>query len=144
VMATCFPCITYGKNKSRLKYLQEHGEPHPSGGNTCTGDCWLHCCLSSFLPCCGWILQVRLSSHPSKYLVANSLYLIQLESRNQIRNRYSVDGGCGSDCVSSFFCSPCALTQEHQEMQEEEQLLMRTMGPNVKSSVKRSFEGRRP
>ena len=40
--------------------------------------------------------------------------------RNNIRNRYNLDGDGVSDCASHICCSPCSLTQESREIELEE------------------------
>ena len=35
----CCSCFSYGKNMSRLKYLQANGHPHPKGGEMVNSDC---------------------------------------------------------------------------------------------------------
>ncbi|KLO16140.1 hypothetical protein SCHPADRAFT_901814 [Schizopora paradoxa] len=101
--ATWCPCIAYGKIKSRVAHLERNNYPHPSGGDICTTDCWLHGCLSSFCAL-GWVLQIGL--------------------RSSIRNRYRI-GGCGGcgDCWCSMCCTPCSLAQESLELELEEHAL---------------------
>ncbi|THU79572.1 PLAC8-domain-containing protein [Dendrothele bispora CBS 962.96] len=101
------PCIVYGENSSRIEHLAQNGVPHPKGGDACGGDCWLHCCLTSFLGV-GWILQIP--------------------GRSRIRSRYSIDGGCFTDCCTVFWCNPCSLTQEHREIQLEERSILQANG----------------
>ncbi|KAI0279927.1 PLAC8 family-domain-containing protein [Russula aff. rugulosa BPL654] len=97
-MSCWCPCIVFGKNKQRLRNLNTHGTPLPGGGSACDGDCCLYCGLGF----CGlgWVLQIG--------------------SRGEVRDRYSIDGGACSDCCCSFWCGPCALTQERREIESEE------------------------
>ncbi|TFK23010.1 PLAC8-domain-containing protein [Coprinopsis marcescibilis] len=99
IVACCFPCITYGKNKNRFKHLSAKGVPHPDGGGCCTGDCCIHFIVAS----CGIAC------------------LLQCMSRGETRTRYNIKGsGCG-DCCTACFCTPCDLVQESREIELEEQ-----------------------
>lgn len=95
--------MVYGQNKRRYEHLKDHGIPDPEAGGSCGGDCWVHCLLTSFTGF-GWILQIPL--------------------RGSVRNRYSIQGGTFGDCCSSFWCNPCALTQESREIELEEKSVM--------------------
>ena len=57
IIATCFPCITYGRVKRRYEHLNNKGYPDPDQGGIVSSDCLIHACLTS----CGvgWILQVN-------------------------------------------------------------------------------------
>jgi len=104
-LATFCPCVVYSTVKSRLSFLERNNYPHPSGGECCTSDCFVHGLLTSLCGV-GWVMQIGL--------------------RSSIRDRYRVDGnGCG-DCMCSWCCTPCSLAQESLEVQEEEQALMGT------------------
>ncbi|KAG8858124.1 hypothetical protein FRB91_010341 [Serendipita sp. 411] len=98
-IASWCPCIVYSQNRSRYEHLEQRGYPHPSGGDACSSDCFLHGLLTG---CCGlgWVLQIG--------------------NRERIRNRYKIDGGCFGDCMASLCCNPCALTQEARELELEE------------------------
>ncbi|KAF9254243.1 PLAC8-domain-containing protein [Marasmius fiardii PR-910] len=100
-LAWCCPCIVYGKNKKRFAALQSGRRPDRDVGG-CNGDCWLHCCLTSFG--WGWVLQAS--------------------TRSDIRARYNISGGCCGDCCTALCCTPCELAQEHIELELEE----RSMG----------------
>jgi hypothetical protein len=54
--ATFCPCIIYGQNKQRLRYLQKRGRPLPGGGDTFSQDCRVYCCMA--VPCFYWAFQV--------------------------------------------------------------------------------------
>ena len=48
---------------------------------------------------------------------------IQIGTRADIRERYSIRGGAigdRKDCLVSFFCPSCSLTQERREIELEE------------------------
>lgn len=115
VCFACFcPCIVHGKNKQRLSYLTEHGQPDHDGGSCCSGSCFAHCLLSS----CGLsgFLQVRSSLihdvGPDDY--------VQCSNRGDTRSRYGIDGGGCGDCCAAFCCAPCDLTQVSREIELEE------------------------
>ncbi|KAI4522511.1 PLAC8-domain-containing protein [Schizophyllum commune Loenen D] len=97
----CFcPCIVYGHNQRRYHHLRRHGLPDSEFITSCGGrGCWIHCLLTSFVGC-GWILQIPL--------------------RRRVRRRYLIRGNILSDCCTSFWCNPCALTQEALELGLEE------------------------
>ena len=60
-LLACFcPCIVYSKVKGRHDHLESTGRPHPSGGESLSGDCCVHCTLTSVFGM-GWVLQVRQS-----------------------------------------------------------------------------------
>ncbi|KAK7457208.1 hypothetical protein VKT23_010508 [Stygiomarasmius scandens] len=106
-MACWCPCIVYGENMTRLEHLTTQGTPHPEGGDSCGGDTWLHCCLTTWFGA-GWCLQIP--------------------GRSKVRSRYSIDGGFCTDCCTICWCTPCALTQEHLEIQLEERSFQDGMG----------------
>jgi Cys-rich protein (TIGR01571 family) len=104
------PCITYGKNVTRYRHLRDTNQPHPSGGDGCGSDCWIHCLLTSCLAA-GWVLQIF--------------------SRENTRSRYGVRGSVFGDCCAVCWCGPCELTQEHLELEAEEDQLRKTGAPGV-------------
>ncbi|KLO16142.1 PLAC8-domain-containing protein [Schizopora paradoxa] len=108
-VCTC-PCIVYGQLQTRLSYLNRMNAPHPSGGDGCGSDCMVHGALTV---CCGigWALQIG--------------------QRTAVRNRYSIEGnGCG-DCMCAWCCTPCSLTQEVHEVDQEERALARAGAPQM-------------
>ncbi|KAF9511963.1 hypothetical protein BS47DRAFT_1346128 [Hydnum rufescens UP504] len=96
--ACCFPCCTYAKTQSRVNHLMHQGIPHPSHGDSCTGDCCSYGILL-FLGC------------PC---------FLGMGGRKNIRHRYHIDGGCCSDFFCTWCCVPCSLTQESREVSLEE------------------------
>lgn len=44
----------------------------------------------------------------------------QLRTREEVRERYGIRGAVFSDCLSSWLCGSCALTQERREIELEE------------------------
>ncbi|KAI5888267.1 PLAC8-domain-containing protein [Schizophyllum commune H4-8] len=100
-LACCCPCIVYGHNQRRFHHLRRHGTSDLESSASCGGRaCWIHCLLTSFIGC-GWILQIPF--------------------RRRVRRRYSIRGSLLGDCCASFWCNPCALTQEALELGLEEQ-----------------------
>lgn len=55
------PRTFLSQNKSRLEHLERFNTRHPKRGDSCSGDCFLHCCLTSFIGL-GWVLQVRVDA----------------------------------------------------------------------------------
>ncbi|KAF8510657.1 PLAC8 family-domain-containing protein [Hysterangium stoloniferum] len=100
LISWCFPCVIYSQNKSRYEHLEQKGYPHPSGGDSIGGDCCLHACLTGCL---------------------GVGCLLQMSNRGNIRRRYRIEGGGCGDCMASWCCTPCELTQESRELELEEQ-----------------------
>ncbi|KAL1679631.1 PLAC8 family-domain-containing protein [Schizophyllum commune] len=94
------PCIVFGRNKERYQYLSEQGIPDPEAGKGYNRDSCekhgFHTIVTGF----GWVYQVAL--------------------RRKLRERYGIRGSDTSDYCLSFWCNPCALTQESREMELEE------------------------
>ncbi|KIM38006.1 hypothetical protein M413DRAFT_76460 [Hebeloma cylindrosporum] len=93
------PCIIYGRNKSRIEYLYAEEKVHPKRGDTCSGDCAVHACMSAFC-LFGWAIQIP--------------------NRAAVRRRYDIEGDCIGDFAAALFCSPCELSQESREIDLEE------------------------
>ncbi|KAF8325763.1 PLAC8 family-domain-containing protein [Cantharellus anzutake] len=94
----CCSCFSYGKNKSRLQYLQINGQPHPQGGEMVNSDCVVFAAL----------------------LYCGCPCLVSMGTRKEIRTRYKIQGGGGSDFLCSWCCAPCSLVQESRELTLEE------------------------
>ncbi|KAI9450097.1 PLAC8 family-domain-containing protein [Lactarius psammicola] len=92
------PCVVYGKNKQRLQHLQSRGTPLPGGGERYNDSCYIYGCLT--IPRYAWILQIG--------------------TRADIRSRYGIRGGTVGDCLTSWCCHSCSLTQERREIELEE------------------------
>lgn len=101
-MACWCPCITYSKNITRYRYLQQHGQPHPQGGESCGQDGLFHCALTACFGA-GWVLQIIL--------------------RGDVRKRYGIAGSLPGDFFATCCCSPCEQTQESLELEENEKAL---------------------
>ncbi|KAF8157214.1 PLAC8 family-domain-containing protein [Crassisporium funariophilum] len=100
LVATCFPCVVYGKNKHRYEHLTTKGAPHPEhGGSCCSGSCMTH----------------------GVFAICGLGFLFQMSNRKHVRQRYNIKGGGCGDCLTSFFCAPCQLTQDSREIELEEQ-----------------------
>mmetsp|Transcript_14923 Transcript_14923/g.35170 ORF Transcript_14923/g.35170 Transcript_14923/m.35170 type:complete len:207 (+) Transcript_14923:27-647(+) len=105
---------------------------------TCTGDCWVAWCCSCFTAgqiasklskvgnpyCLGYkgivitflfffILDIILESTAGVDLNPQYLFMfvVMMQLRKRVRDTLRIDGDCCSDCVCSFFCPPCVLTQ---------------------------------
>lgn len=58
-------------------------------------------------------------------------YILQIGQRTAVRNRYRIEGnGCG-DCMCAWCCTPCSLTQEVNEVDQEERALARAAAPQM-------------
>jgi Cys-rich protein (TIGR01571 family) len=44
----------------------------------------------------------------------------QINTRAEVRQRYSIRGGACGDCFKSWCCRSCTLTQERREIEVEE------------------------
>jgi Cys-rich protein (TIGR01571 family) len=47
----------------------------------------------------------------------------QINNRSETRMRYGIRGDVIGDCLASWLCNPCALTQERREIELEEESL---------------------
>ncbi|KAG8882694.1 hypothetical protein FRB98_003523 [Tulasnella sp. 332] len=105
-VASWLPCFIYGANKTRLEHLERHGMPEPDAGQWCGRDAW---CYGSLYACfaIGWVLQIG--------------------ERSETRRHYHVRGWSGFDCLAAYFCTPCALTQEHREIELEENAIIQRL-----------------
>ncbi|KAG6864513.1 hypothetical protein C0991_009000 [Blastosporella zonata] len=101
------PCIIYGSNKQRLEHLERNGTPDPDQGGMFNSDCMLYGALAACLGV-GCILQVG--------------------TRGAVRGRYGIQGGGCGDFFTSCCCTPCALTQEEQEISLEEKAISQGQG----------------
>jgi hypothetical protein len=54
------PCVVYGKNRQRLRHLQNQGAPLPGGGERYDSHCRIYAALCALTLGHGWILHVRL------------------------------------------------------------------------------------
>jgi len=96
------PCITYGRNKTRLNAL-EQGHAHPQGGESCGTDCMVFALVQCFTGL-GCIMQIM--------------------NHGAVRDRYAIDGNGCSDCMAVWCCHACTMTQDSREIEEEEKALM--------------------
>ncbi|KAF8808549.1 hypothetical protein BYT27DRAFT_7096379 [Phlegmacium glaucopus] len=97
------PCITYARVKRRYKYLNSRGHPDPERGECCSYECCsCECCCHAMALffCMGWAWRMC--------------------TRSDIRKRYSIRGGCCSDCGTACCCTTCELVQESRELELEE------------------------
>jgi len=114
------PCVTYGSNRTRRLALERNGAPHPEGGTSTGGDCLLFGlvqCVSGF----GWVLEVSSQRQCSTvHSTHASTQLYQVSERGNTRQRYKISGNQCGDCMATFWCLPCVLTQESREIEGEE------------------------
>ncbi|KAF8972043.1 PLAC8 family-domain-containing protein [Flammula alnicola] len=98
-LALWCPCFAHGQNRRRLEHLNQNGVPDPERHNVIVGDGLVYACIE--VACdMGWILQI--------------------ETRRNIRQRYNIRGSSGSDCFVPFCCTACDLVQGSRELQLEE------------------------
>ncbi|KAF8735586.1 hypothetical protein AX14_001837 [Amanita brunnescens Koide BX004] len=103
MLGFCCPCILYAQIKQRADYLNAYARPDPTrGGSGVDINCMVWTALH-FSTGCGPALQAV--------------------TRGQIRNRYMIDGNGFGDFCAACWCTPCELTQEHRELELEEQAL---------------------
>jgi Cys-rich protein (TIGR01571 family) len=110
------PCVVFSRNKQRLDSLHYQGTPLQGSGETFTAGCYFYGLL--FTCCHGWELQV--CSDDDKSAIGSISQSRQVDSRTTIRDRYGIRGNYLGDFFTSWFCSPCALTQERREIELEE------------------------
>ncbi|KAG5333800.1 hypothetical protein C0989_004768 [Termitomyces sp. Mn162] len=123
-LAWCLPCIIYGSNRERLSYLERNGTPDPDHGGTCNSHCFVYGLITGCLGI-GCILQAR---RIPMFKIFISSFTVKIGNRGHIRSRYGIKGGGCTDCLTSCFCSPCALTQEEAEIELEEKALTQQQG----------------
>ncbi|KAH8980663.1 PLAC8-domain-containing protein [Lactarius akahatsu] len=97
-LAAWCPCVVYSKNKQRLQHLQTRGTPLPSGGERYDGNCCIYGSL----------------------LITRFAWILQIGTRADIRGRYNIRGDTVGDCLTSWCCHSCSLTQERREIELEE------------------------
>ncbi|KAI9430035.1 PLAC8 family-domain-containing protein [Lactarius indigo] len=88
--ATWCPCVVHSKNKQRFRHLQIRGTPLPGGGER---------------------FNDTLESLNQG---------VQIDTRTNIRARYSIRGGYINDTFTTWCCRSCSLTQERREIELEE------------------------
>jgi Cys-rich protein (TIGR01571 family) len=120
-LAGCFsavcPCIVYSRNRQHLRSLQYQGTPLLAEGEKIDE----HCCIYCGLVITGyqWLLHVR--PEDVECMIFRLIPgCVQVRPREEIRERYGIRGGPFQDCLISWFCRSCALTQEHREIELEE------------------------
>lgn len=89
-MAYWCPCIVFGKTQQRLVDPRlEHYEPFNN-----------NCLIWYGLSCAGlhWIIQML--------------------KRNELRERFNLEGSQGMDCFGSYCCPCCELMQSEKEARE--------------------------
>ncbi|KAH3744822.1 PLAC8 family [Pelomyxa schiedti] len=86
LISWCIPCVQYGMN------AEKHGEGIVGNSMIVNAAVWclLGMCGLSFWPTC--------------------------QQRQSIRNKYNIDGTPVGDCILSWCCGCCALSQAHREL----------------------------
>lgn len=82
-------------------------------------------CLGFFCPCCLYGRNMERLGEGSccaccfLFALTMPLYLCFIPgtiTRGRLRAKYGTDGSCCVDCLTWFFCAPCALCQEAREI----------------------------
>lgn len=84
-----FPCVTWGRTEERIRdpSLRDYDNFNPD----CKKYGFANCCG------CGW------------YMTMNQ--------RQELRERYGIQGSSSKDCCSSFWCQPCVQEQNDREVE---------------------------
>eukprot|EP01012_Entosiphon_sulcatum_P022997 TRINITY_DN2797_c0_g1_i2.p2 TRINITY_DN2797_c0_g1~~TRINITY_DN2797_c0_g1_i2.p2 ORF type:complete len:114 (+),score=18.86 TRINITY_DN2797_c0_g1_i2:49-390(+) len=80
-------------------------------------------CLVSW--CCGCCqvahqraaLESRECSFGDSILVFLCPLCCQVKTRGEVREKYGIEGSALSDCCASYYCMPCAIAQQHRQLQ---------------------------
>ncbi|KAK2464731.1 hypothetical protein APHAL10511_003307 [Amanita phalloides] len=105
VLGMCCPCMLYAQLKNRVDYLNAYGTPDPSRGGSGVD-----------LNCLVWV---------GLHAVTGCGCVLQAINRGNIRNRYMIEGDGFTDFCVAGWCPACELTQEHRELDQEEQSMMK-------------------
>ncbi|CAI7777354.1 unnamed protein product [Closterium sp. NIES-54] len=96
----CFcPCVLFGQNVQRLH------------GRQCFGPCVMHCLLGG---CIVWAAYSTLG--PGAFW-CTPISCYACNYRSELRAKYHLKAEPAGDCPTHFLCHPCALCQEHRELQ---------------------------
>ncbi|CAI5482122.1 unnamed protein product [Closterium sp. Yama58-4] len=96
----CFcPCVLFGQNVQRLH------------GRQCFGPCVMHCLLGG---CIVWAAYSTLG--PAAFW-CTPISCYACNYRSELRAKYHLKAEPAGDCPTHFLCHPCALCQEHRELQ---------------------------
>ncbi|CAA7268707.1 unnamed protein product [Cyclocybe aegerita] len=99
-LACWCPCLAHAQNRRRLDHLNATGMPDPNRDRIVAGDSLVYAIIE--VACdMGWILQIA--------------------TRNNIRQRYNIRGSAMGDCCAPFCCQACDLVQGSRELQLEEE-----------------------
>ena len=108
-MASVFcPCCVVGAN---VRMLEENVHAGPC--DAMNGPCTIHGGLTILSA----VLQAVLAGvglPGGGWLHFAPCYSCQF--RKQLREKYNIHNGAGTECVYHYFCQPCALCQEHVEL----------------------------
>ncbi|CAI5985562.1 unnamed protein product [Closterium sp. NIES-64] len=96
----CFcPCVLFGQNVQRLH------------GRQCFGPCVMHCLLG------GCIVLAAYSTLGPAAFWCTPISCYACNYRSELRAKYHLKAEPAGDCPTHFLCHPCALCQEHRELQ---------------------------
>ncbi|KXT11287.1 hypothetical protein AC579_1671 [Pseudocercospora musae] len=88
----CSPCL-FGRSWQRLEQFPNQNKEDFSN---CSSGCWIFCGASCFH--FGW--------------------LATLLKRMELRERFGIQGNGCTDCLVSYFCTPCTLAQMETELKD--------------------------
>ncbi|PPQ66821.1 hypothetical protein CVT24_008680 [Panaeolus cyanescens] len=100
-LATWCPCLAHAKNRRRLDHLNRHNAPDPRRNRILPSEEGMMYLFLEVACDMGWILQIA--------------------TRRNIRERYSIDGSNFSDFMVPFCCPQCDIVQSSRELALEEE-----------------------
>lgn len=122
------PCIVFGKTQQRLV------DPRLEHYETMNNNVRIHSPVPMFLPCFFRVSReigsessstsrsAKLTKHDSMQCLiwfglscAGLHWIIQMLKRNEMRERFNLQGSQGMDCLASCCCSCCEMMQSEKE-----------------------------
>jgi len=110
LLATCCPCVTYGRIMHRLR-----NSDNLDGYVAPNNDCLIYGLI------CGLGGFCALSGIP-----ANCNWILNFISRGELRRKYNIKGDGCTDCLCASFCLPCDLVQQDKELENRSQPVVAT------------------
>lgn len=106
MLATVFPCCAYGRNRGLARHGDVHGEDQH--GCVCNSDCW------KFFGVCALTNAV---AHGGGAVTTSFMGARSRAKLKAYIGEPSADQCCSNYCAW-FWCSPCAMTQEREELKK--------------------------
>ena len=69
---------------------------------------------------CANVVVVHEELTPTYAHLSGRPCFLQIHTRTEARERYSIRGDTYTDCLTTWLCRPCSLTQERREIELEE------------------------